>query len=172
MGDMANAQEKFMRVKHAYNTLMNSDSRSRYDAGNSKSDFSYSSYGASRSTQEEEEFYGLGEFMRDVQITVGDFFRDLQEEYQNWEANASSEGTPKSLWEELAEIGEEFVEFLEKELNITDEGVEAPTEGSFGSSRAQRGNSDENRTGGKSNIEESIDDIEATLAQLKKELGL
>lgn len=59
----ANAQEKFMRVKHAYNTLMNSDSRSRYDAGNSKSDFSYSSYGASRSTQEEEEFYGLGTYL-------------------------------------------------------------------------------------------------------------
>lgn len=32
---------------------------------------------------------------------AGDFFRDLQEEFQNWEANASSQGKPKSLWEEL-----------------------------------------------------------------------
>lgn len=55
----ANAQEKFMRIKHAYNTLINSDSRSRYDAGNRKSDFSYSSSGRNQSTQEEE-FYGFG----------------------------------------------------------------------------------------------------------------
>jgi len=33
---------------------------------------------------------------------AGDFFRDLQEQFQNWEANASSQGKPKSLWEELA----------------------------------------------------------------------
>lgn len=155
----ANAQEKFMRIKHAYNTIINSDSRSRYDSGNQKSGFSYTSAGRSQSTQEEEEFYGFG-----------DFFKDLQEEFQNWEANASSQGRPQSLWEELAEIGEEFVEFLEKELNITDQDidVEAPREGSG----AERGNNAENETGGKNSIEESIDDIEAALAQLKKELGL
>lgn len=33
---------------------------------------------------------------------TGDFFRDLQEEFQNWEASAASQGKPKSLWEELA----------------------------------------------------------------------
>lgn len=33
---------------------------------------------------------------------AGDFFKDLQEEFQSWEANASSQGKPKSLWEELA----------------------------------------------------------------------
>ncbi|XP_021715383.1 uncharacterized protein LOC110683342 isoform X1 [Chenopodium quinoa] len=172
----ANAQEKFLRIKHAYNTLINSDSRDRYDAGNRRSDFSYSSSGRSQSTQEEEEFYGFGEFLTDVQITVGDFFKDLQEEFQSWEANASSQGKPKSLWEELSEIGEEFVEFLEKELNITNEdiGGEAPREDSFKSSGAQRASNVDNGTGGKNknSIEESIDDIEAALAQLKKELGL
>ncbi|KAL2898913.1 Chaperone protein DnaJ [Bienertia sinuspersici] len=157
----ANAQEKFMRVKHAYNTIINSDSRSRYDTDNRKSGFSYSSAGRSQSTQEEEEFYGFG-----------DFFKDLQEEFQNWEANASSQGKPKSLWEELSEIGEEFVEFLEKELNITDEDIGV---GEFrdGNSGAQGGNNNtEKEKGGKNSIEESIDDIEAALAQLKKELGL
>jgi DnaJ-class molecular chaperone len=56
-----NAQEKFMRIKHAYNTLLNSESRRKYDAGNS-SGFSYSSgqKTQSSSTQDEEEFYGLG----------------------------------------------------------------------------------------------------------------
>lgn len=33
---------------------------------------------------------------------LGDFFKDLQEEFQNWEASASSQAKPKSLWEELA----------------------------------------------------------------------
>ncbi|CAO2840726.1 unnamed protein product [Amaranthus hypochondriacus] len=153
----ANAQEKFMRIKHAYNTLINSDSRSRYDAGNRKSDFSYSSSGRNQSTQEEE-FYGFG-----------DFFKDLQEEFQSWEANASSQGKPKSLWEELAEIGEEFVEFLEKELNIADQDFgEAQT----GSSKAQSTNNVDSKMSDKNSIEESIDEIEAALAQLKKELGL
>jgi hypothetical protein len=31
-----------------------------------------------------------------------DFFRDLQTEFRNLEANADSQGKPKSLWEELA----------------------------------------------------------------------
>lgn len=35
-------------------------------------------------------------------VLTGDFFKDLQEEYKNWEASASSQGKPKSLWEELA----------------------------------------------------------------------
>jgi len=50
-----------MRIKHAYNTLLNSESRRKYDAGNS-SGFSYSSgqKTQSSSTQDEEEFYGLG----------------------------------------------------------------------------------------------------------------
>ena len=30
-----------------------------------------------------------------------DFFKDLQEEFKNWESTASK-GKPKSLWEELA----------------------------------------------------------------------
>lgn len=34
-------------------------------------------------------------------------------EYSRQRSETSSDG-PKSLWEELADIGEEFVEFLEK----------------------------------------------------------
>ncbi|MED6119039.1 hypothetical protein PIB30_008261 [Stylosanthes scabra] len=69
-----NAQEKFMRIKHAYNTLINSSSRKKYDdSGNRGSDYSYysSQRSQSRNTQQEEEFYGLGNFFRDVQITIG-----------------------------------------------------------------------------------------------------
>lgn len=164
-----NAQEKFMRIKHAYNTLLNSESRRKYDAGNS-SGFSYSSgqKTQSSSTQDEEDFYGLG-----------DFFRDLQEEFQNWEASAPSQGKPKSLWEELAEIGEEFVEFLEKELNITDTEFEGNKNDGFeeddffsSSSTKRTGNGAQNEDGKSSSIQDNIDEIEATLAKLKRELGL
>ncbi|XP_059430725.1 uncharacterized protein LOC132164265 isoform X2 [Corylus avellana] len=167
----ANAQEKFMRIKHAYNTLLSSESRRKYDSGHRRSDYSYSGSqrSQSRNTQDEEEFYGFE-----------DFLRDLQGEFQNWEATAASQGKPKSLWEELAEVGEEFVEFLEKELNITDQEVgsytsdEEPKKGnSFRTSGTERTeNSNKDKAGKGSSIEENIDEIEATLAQLKKELGL
>ncbi|XP_022947292.1 chaperone protein DnaJ isoform X1 [Cucurbita moschata] len=179
-----NAQEKFMRIKHAYNTLLNSESRRKYDHGNHGSDFSFSSndFRRSRNTEDEETFYGLGNVFRDVQIALGDFFKDLQEEFRNWEASASSQGTPKSLWEELSEIGEEFVEFLEKELNITDDSEVETNDNDKASQKTdsfRTSNTDETRNnvrnqGNKSSssIEENIDEIEATLLKLKKELGL
>ncbi|KAJ8452618.1 hypothetical protein Cgig2_004954 [Carnegiea gigantea] len=159
-----NAQEKFMRIKHAYNSLVNPDFRTKYDSRDRGSDFSSSTAGRGQGTQEEEEFYGLG-----------DFLRDLQEQFQNWEANASSQGKPKSLWEELAEIGEEFVEFLEKELNITDQGndIEDSAKDRVKNFGTEDGGSHvENKVGQGSSIEDSIDDIEAALARLKKNLGL
>ncbi|XP_027342286.1 dnaJ homolog subfamily B member 8 isoform X2 [Abrus precatorius] len=160
------AQEKFMRIKHAYNTLVNSSSRKKYDSGNRGSDFSRRS--RSRNAQAaEEEFYGLE-----------DFFKDLQEEFRNWEANAASQGKPKSLWEELAEIGEEFVEFLEKELNITDanDNYKTPQGGNdsnVSGTEIPRNNSTQGEASkGNKSVEDNLDEIEATLAQLKKELGL
>ncbi|KAK4606556.1 hypothetical protein RGQ29_000687 [Quercus rubra] len=174
-----NAKEKFMRIKHAYNTLMSSESRRKYNTGNRRSDYSYSDAQRSESTTtQDEEFYGFGNFLRDVQITIEDFFKDLQEEFRNWEVNAASQGKPKSLWEELAEIGEEFVEFLEKELNITDEEAYNSSEGpkkdsSFRTSGTERsGSVSKEKAGEESSIEDNINDIEASLAQLKKELGL
>ncbi|KAK7325026.1 hypothetical protein VNO77_29048 [Canavalia gladiata] len=169
------AQEKFMRIKHAYNTLLNSNSRKKFDSGNRGSDYSQRSQ--SRNAQAEEEFYGLGNFLRDVQITIEDFFRDLQEEFRNWEANAASQGKPKSLWEELAEIGEEFVEFLEKELNITDPNDNYKTPEGGNASDVSGTETRSNSTQGEASkanrsVEDNLDEIEATLAQLKKELGL
>nr|GEX86975.1 hypothetical protein [Tanacetum cinerariifolium] len=160
----ANAQEKFMRIKHAYNTVLNSDSRTKYDSRNHTSQ--------TYKRTEDEEFYGFGNFVRDVQISLGDFLKDLQEEYRNWEASAPKQAKPKSLWEELGEIGEEFVEFLEKELNITDteDETERRYEEAATSAKGRTGNSskDEGKKG--SSIEDNIDEIEAALAQLKREL--
>ncbi|KAL5973395.1 hypothetical protein ACLOJK_030045 [Asimina triloba] len=147
-----NAQGKFMRIKHAYNTLVNSKSKRNYNYRSRSSSYS----GSSSSGQDEEEFYGFE-----------DFFRDLQKEFQNWEADTSSQGKPKSLWEELADIGEEFVEFLENELNITNSGDES-VEGD-----SDRKSDDvKTESTAESRIEEHIDEVEAALAKLKKELGL
>ncbi|KAF5208300.1 Chaperone dnaj-domain superfamily protein [Thalictrum thalictroides] len=175
----ANAQEKFMRIKHAYNTLLNSKARVKYDFGSGTSDYPYSTAerSQSRKSQDEEEFYGLGNFLRDVQITIGDLFKDIQAEFKNWDASVGSQGKPKSLWEELADIGEDFVEFLEKELNITDSDIETddnkddPFKGNqYENSRSEQ-RDDQNNTKD-SSIEDNIDEIEVTLAQLKRELGL
>ncbi|KAJ4911036.1 Chaperone DnaJ-domain superfamily protein [Raphanus sativus] len=162
----ANAQEKFLRIKHAYTTLINSDSRRKYGSDTRASSGYSTGQQTSRksNSQVEEDFYGLG-----------DFFKDLQEEFKNWEASASSQGKPKSLWEELAEIGEEFVEFLEKELNITDEeddGSSKKGERFDFDERSSTGKSPGNSSSTKNSIEDNIDEIEATLAQLKKDLGL
>ncbi|PKA61922.1 Chaperone protein dnaJ 1, mitochondrial [Apostasia shenzhenica] len=171
-----NAQEKFMRIKHAYNTLLNSRSQSKFGFEKYASD--YSSAGSERQTQNSQEdgFYGLGQFLSDVQITIGDFFRDLQSEFQNWEKGLNSQEKPKSLWEELAEIGEEFVEFLEKELNINDASTEAErnlfTE-NYNSGVEEKLKDEFQAEGSKENrIEDQIDEIEDALAQLKKNLGL
>lgn len=51
-----------MRIKLAYNTLLNSESQRRYNRGNRASDFSYSDTQRSqrKDTKDEEEFYGFG----------------------------------------------------------------------------------------------------------------
>ncbi|KAL5708087.1 hypothetical protein ACHQM5_018921 [Ranunculus cassubicifolius] len=159
----ANAQEKFLRVKHAYNTLLKSHSK----FGSGTSGYSYSTaernQNNSRKSQDEEDFYGLG-----------DFFRDIQAEYKNWEASAGSQGKPKSLWEELADIGEEFVEFLEKELNITDSDSETENNNNGDPLKSKKtgANFRDDIDKESSIVEDNIDEIEATLAQLKRELGL
>jgi curved DNA-binding protein CbpA len=108
------AKEKFMECKQAYQELLEGDGRRAY-AGNGRDEASrgrssstsrsssssrdYDGYGQKR-PQEAEDFYGLG-----------DLFRDLENEWQK-----ARPGEPKSLWEELADIGEELVEFLERNL--------------------------------------------------------
>ncbi|KAK8918581.1 Chaperone protein dnaJ 39 [Platanthera zijinensis] len=158
------AQEKFMRIKHAYNTLLRSEPQSNFGFGSDASRYSRTNWeNRGGQASQEEDFYGLV-----------DFFRDLQAEFQSWEAGINSQEKPKSLWEELAEIGEEFVEFLEKELNINDDlGTKAEGD-AFGSTKKKDQSTDEFQpeSGRESSIEDSIDDIEATLAQLKKNLGL
>ncbi|CAH2057509.1 unnamed protein product, partial [Thlaspi arvense] len=50
------SQEKFLRIKHAYNTLLKSESRRRYASGDRASDYSTTGRNQTRNTQDEEEF--------------------------------------------------------------------------------------------------------------------
>ena len=45
--------------------------------------------------------------------SFGDFFRDVERDFGERRAKRRG-GQPASLWEELADLGEEFVEFLEQ----------------------------------------------------------
>ncbi|GJN22837.1 hypothetical protein PR202_gb10437 [Eleusine coracana subsp. coracana] len=156
----ANAQEKFLRIKHAYNTLMNSESRSKYANNNSDSSWASSSR-ETKSTAAEEQFYGFA-----------DFLKDLQEEFQNWEAGLNSDQKPKSLWEELAAIGEEFVEFLENELKIDESNSEDETGNDpFTRFGGQAKNAKDDKTTANSS-DDGVSEIDAALEKLKKELGL
>ncbi|KAJ1292938.1 hypothetical protein BS78_01G029200 [Paspalum vaginatum] len=156
-----NAQEKFLRIKHAYNTLMNSESRSKYSSSSSESSSWSSSSRERKSTDAEEPFYGFAEFLK-----------DLQTEFQNWEAGLNSDQKPKSLWEELAAIGEEFVEFLENELKVDGSDPEDITGNDpytqFGG-RAKNAKDEKTST---NSFDDGVSEIEAALEKLKKELGL
>ncbi|KAL3694375.1 hypothetical protein R1sor_008026 [Riccia sorocarpa] len=120
---------------------------------------------SSRQPKEEEEFYGLE-----------DFFRDLQAVGSKME---KQDAKPKSLWEELAEIGEEFVEFLEKELNITDssEGDKSAkyrpdfdTRNTKNKASYESNIPEEEKE--KKRVESEIAEIEEMLAKIKKEMGI
>ncbi|CAD6215236.1 unnamed protein product [Miscanthus lutarioriparius] len=154
------AQEKFLRIKHAYNTLMNSESRSKYASSSSDSSWSSSSR-ESKSAAAEEPFYGFA-----------DFLKDLQAEFQNWEAGLNSNQKPKSLWEELAAIGEEFVEFLENELKIDDSSPEGVTGNDPYTQFGQQEKNPKDDKTSTNSFDDGLSEIEAALEKLKKELGL
>ena len=116
----ADAAVRFNEVKQAYNVLIDETSRREYDRASSarrassgadwarewaqsasRRASSSSSYSSSPPPKEEE-FYGFAQF-----------FADLEAELEDKAKKRPKDAPPKTLWEELFEIGEEFVEFLE-----------------------------------------------------------
>ena len=117
----ADAAVRFNEVKQAYNVLIDETSRREYDRASSarrassgadwarewaqsasRRASSSSSYSSSPPPKEEE-FYGFAQF-----------FADLEAELEDKAKKRPKDAPPKTLWEELFEIGEEFVEFLEE----------------------------------------------------------
>jgi molecular chaperone DnaJ len=118
------AKEQFMAAKEAFQVLSDAETRGRYDrqasggfdwgnpfgsagfgGGGGSSSSSSSGSRSGRKQQPEEEFYGFSAF-----------FGDIEREWKERRRRRQKE--PASLWEELADIGEEFVEFLERELGL------------------------------------------------------
>jgi curved DNA-binding protein CbpA len=122
------AAERFNEVKSAYQTLSDPDARRRYDllraGGGARarpSDPFSSGFGASARARsgpgpgptpgagrasarpQDEPFYGFS-----------DFWRDMEKEFEAFEKSRPDPGKPRTLWEELGALGEEFVDFLEE----------------------------------------------------------
>ncbi|WPT16285.1 Chaperone protein DnaJ [Picochlorum sp. SENEW3] len=97
------AREKFMECKNAYQEIIANRRSDSFDKEPRRASGTRQNE-PRRQQEKEEEFYGLG-----------DLFRDLEQE---WATSQGTSGEPKGLWEELADIGEEFVEFLEKGIGI------------------------------------------------------
>ena len=110
-----NATEEFNRCKQAYNTLSDDKLREEYDRkrrfwtkngsdGRRRTASASSSAYTREPKTTEEPFYGFS-----------DFFRDVEKEFEERERRKGRDPSkPKSLWEELEMLGEEFVEFLEE----------------------------------------------------------
>jgi molecular chaperone DnaJ len=134
------AKEQFMAAKEAFQVLSDAQSRATYDRqlsggsggfdwgnpfGGRSGSGSSSSAGSGQKGQRkaaEEPFYGFGAL-----------FDDLEKEWKERRRRRQKE--PQSLWEELADIGEEFVEFLEKEIGLPAWEAEAEARSSDSGSR-------------------------------------
>ncbi|PSC76658.1 glycosyltransferase family 77 [Micractinium conductrix] len=81
-----------------------------------------SSGGGQRWTPPEPD-YSFSDLLRDLDKELSDYAAKRRSKATASEAAAGPgrAGAPKSLWEELYDIGEEFVEFLETNLGVSDE---------------------------------------------------
>lgn len=152
------AKEKFMECKNAYQEIMDGKKRPNVDRNTNQTKRA-DNYGwkqpqsEKKQTSETEEFYGLG-----------DLFRDLENEWKN---KSKQSNEPKDLWEELADIGEEFVEFLEKGIGISED-TDASTAEKWERRTEPRTNTMKESTRTTSKIK----DVDEELEELKRKMGL
>lgn len=170
------AKEQFMECKQAYQLLVdgNDGSGGRRDGGGtgsksgrgSSSSSSSSTYNSSYTSstnyyrekrqQEQEDFYGLG-----------DLFRDLENE---WQKTRPANGEPKSLWEELADIGEELLDYLEK--NMPEERRREDDTTSYSPSSTPYSSAKQRPPPRQQPPEKKSVSVDDELAELKRRMGL
>lgn len=101
---------------------------------------------------------------------AGDLFRDLETE---WKKSRGTSSEPKGLWEELADIGEEFVEFLEKNIGIEDSVKQSSQMRTDGDESAASNRKQTAKDQGRNKKQSaSNNDIDAELEELKRKLGM
>jgi len=159
------AEKKFMEVKNAFTVLSNPQQKAEYDrklrmGSGGWGDFSgwgstsSSSTSGRRPTQQEEEFYGLEQF-----------FTDLEKEFESWSKSKKDSGKPMSLWEELAAVGEELVDYLEDSLGVKEEA------GAKSSSKSGSSTPSSSSSSSSSRPKSAVDEYEELLSKLGMKPG-
>ena len=120
--------------------------------------------GAPPRAQPTEEFYGLGDFFKDL----GDDLDRIAEKRK--ERTGRREAT--SLWEELADLGEEFVEFLEEGASEADKQAAVRREAARAEAEAVNEAASRARSSAKASAKNETEEVDDMLSALKKEMGL
>lgn len=111
------ARERFMECKQAYQQLM--DARQGGSSASSSYTSGYEDQQQSKARkavkEDEEEFYGFTDFLKDLDKELGEYA--AKRRGRKSAKNGTSSAAPASLLEELAALGEEFLEFLEDGLS-------------------------------------------------------
>ncbi|PNW80400.1 hypothetical protein CHLRE_07g316050v5 [Chlamydomonas reinhardtii] len=137
------AQKRFMEVKVAYETLSDAKQRAEYDrrlrggyaggrtgySGSSSSSGYGGAYGGN-SAGNWGSSYGTGggnygNYTQEPLPGLDDLIKELEKEYTAWVRERATKtgpgGRPKTLAEELEDLGGEFLDFLEEALGIKEE---------------------------------------------------
>ncbi|CAI5524311.1 unnamed protein product [Closterium sp. Naga37s-1] len=192
------AQQRFVRIKQAYQTLTDPDAaanakaraasqrqqqqwarRNTSSSSSSSSSRARGGYGAQWDadfsgpfdpfdawkgpTNKPDDFYSLD-----------DFFKDLQKDFEEKQKERGT-GKPKSLWEELADLGEDLVDFLEKNVPEQQEKPNYSKEYFYSGASSQPDGSSSGPGTQHSVWKERMkreEKIDSELQKLKREMGL
>eukprot|EP00963_Diacronema_lutheri_P004348 scaffold324_cov326-Pavlova_lutheri.AAC.70 len=177
VNDAPDAQEQFMAYKRAYKTLSDKQKREEYDRSSRwRGTGAETGRRATTSRTQEEPFYGLGDFFADLDKEIAAYAEKRKKK------RGGNKETTGTLWEELAELGEEFVEFLEEAAGVAeaskDDGSDDPWD-RF-EKVYQRYADDDNRSTPKKRPpsptrktkEEETESIDEMLEKLKRDMGM